>query len=342
MPSTCWRRTRCKPAYQADMSPREGDARPLAWREFEGGLVEIGHDGAGFAFDNEGPRHRVWLEPFALAARPINCGEYLAFIEDGGYRRPEFWLSAGWDCVSQRGWQAPLYWEKQDGDGWQVFTLVGPAAAVDPAEPVCHVSAYEAAAFAKWAGKRLPREQEWEARRRGACEDIGAGLGMDRQSLRRLSRLSRAGRRDRRVQRQVHGQPDGAARRLRGDAGRPHAHDLSQLLSARRALDVRRHSSGGGSAMNGSALAPRSRRARRPRGIQGCGAGGARAHAARHPAKFLYDARGSALFDADLRAAGILPHAHRDRDPARSCAAEHRRDWPAPAARWSSSAAARA
>ena len=158
-----------KPAYQTIAVPK-AKARPLAWREFEGGLVEIGHDGSGFAFDNEGPRHRVWLEPFALAARPVNCGEYLAFMEDGGYRRPEFWLSAGWDSVCQRGWQAPLYWER-DGEGWQVFTLSG-MTAIDPDQPVCHVSAYEAAAYAKWAGKRLPREQEWETGA-GAVQDIG-------------------------------------------------------------------------------------------------------------------------------------------------------------------------
>jgi ergothioneine biosynthesis protein EgtB len=158
-----------KPAYQTMAAPK-AKARPLTWREFEGGLVEIGHDGTGFAFDNEGPRHRVWLEPFALAARPVNCGEYLAFMEDGGYRRPEFWLSAGWDSVSQRGWQAPLYWER-DGANWQVFTLSG-VTAIDLNQPVCHVSAYEAAAYAKWAGKRLPREQEWETGA-GAVDDIG-------------------------------------------------------------------------------------------------------------------------------------------------------------------------
>ena len=158
-----------RPAYQA-MPARKPEASALAWREFEGGLVEIGHDGAGFAFDNEGPRHRVWLEPFALATRPASCGEYLAFIADGGYQRPEFWLSAGWDCVSQREWRAPLYWE-QDGDGWQVFTLAG-MKPLDPAEPVCHVSAYEAAAFAKWAGKRLAREQEWETAA-GAVQGTG-------------------------------------------------------------------------------------------------------------------------------------------------------------------------
>jgi ergothioneine biosynthesis protein EgtB len=159
-----------KPAYRAANQPRIA-ASPLAWRDFEGGMVEIGHDGKGFAFDNEGPRHRCWLEPFALASRPTNCAEYLAFIEDGGYRRSEFWLSAGWECVNQRGWTAPLYWEK-DGASWRVFTLSG-MRPLDPAEPVCHVSNFEAAAFAKWAGKRLPREVEWEV---GASDMQYAGV----------------------------------------------------------------------------------------------------------------------------------------------------------------------
>ena len=149
-----------KPAYApASTAPVVHEA-PASWIDFEGGLVQIGHAGNGFAFDNEGPRHRMWLDPFALAKRPVTCGEYLAFIEDGGYRRPEFWLSAGWDCVNQRGWQAPLYWER-DGEHWQVFTLWG-LRPLREAEPVCHVSGFEAAAYAKWAGKRLPREQEWE------------------------------------------------------------------------------------------------------------------------------------------------------------------------------------
>jgi ergothioneine biosynthesis protein EgtB len=148
-----------RPAYRPEPPPK-AEPTALAWHEFEGGLIEIGHDGTGFAFDNEQPRHRVWLDAFALASRPTSCGEYLAFIEDGGYRRPELWLSAGWDCVGQRGWTAPLYWEKNDA-GWQVFTLAG-LQPLDSDAPVCHVSAYEAAAFAKWAGKRLPREQEWE------------------------------------------------------------------------------------------------------------------------------------------------------------------------------------
>lgn len=149
-----------RPAYRAARPGLTPAASALSWREFEGGLVESGHDGRGFAFDNEGPRHRSWLDAFALALRPVTCGEYLGFIEDGGYRRPEFWLSAGWDCVNQRGWEAPLYWEKLDGV-WHVFTLSG-MERVDLRRPVCHVSAFEAAAYAKWAGKRLPRETEWE------------------------------------------------------------------------------------------------------------------------------------------------------------------------------------
>ena len=148
-----------KPAYRSS-SARTGAAGGSGWREFESGLVEIGHDGQGFAFDNEGPRHRTWVDAFALALRPVNCGEFLGFIEDGGYRRPEFWLSAGWDCVRQRDWQAPLYWEQRDGS-WMIYTLSG-IERLDPSRPVCHVSGFEAAAFAKWAGKRLPREAEWE------------------------------------------------------------------------------------------------------------------------------------------------------------------------------------
>ena len=163
-----------RPAYRPAPHAVVSEAAALAWTAVEGRLVEIGHDGQGggqgFAFDNEGPRHRVWLEPFVLASRPTNCAEYLAFIEDDGYRRPEFWLSAGWDCVTQRGWEAPLYWERRDGR-WHVFTLSG-LRALQPSEPVCHVSAYEAAAFAKWAGKRLPREAEWET---GAAALQGTG-----------------------------------------------------------------------------------------------------------------------------------------------------------------------
>ena len=127
---------------------------------FEGGLVSIGHGGAGFAFDNEGPSHRVWLEPFALAADLVTNGDWLGFIADGGYARPELWLSDGWATVKAEAWTAPLYW-RRDGDDWTVLSLIG-RAPVDPTAPVRHVSFYEADAYARWAGKRLPSEAEWE------------------------------------------------------------------------------------------------------------------------------------------------------------------------------------
>ena len=132
------------------------------WIEYEGGLFDIGFAGDGFAFDNELPRHPVYLRPFELASRLVTCGEYLAFIDDGGYRRPELWLAAGWDTVKAEGWKAPLYWRQQNG-AWQVYTMYGE----QPLEgllqtPVCHVSYFEADAFANWAGKRLPTEAEWE------------------------------------------------------------------------------------------------------------------------------------------------------------------------------------
>ncbi len=149
-----------RPAYQPGVSRLEGPIASMAWTRFEGGLVEIGHAGNGFAFDNEGPRHRVWLEPFALASRLVTCSEFAQFIEDDGYRRAEFWLSEGWAAVNARGWTAPLYWEDIGGRR-HVFTLNGQRPlAMD--EPVCHVSFFEAAAYAKWAGRRLPTEAEWE------------------------------------------------------------------------------------------------------------------------------------------------------------------------------------
>jgi dimethylhistidine N-methyltransferase len=136
-------------------------AGPLEYVGFPGGLVEIGHGGEGFAFDNEGPRHRVWLEPFRLADRLVTNGEWLAFMADGGYRRPELWLSEGWALVQAEGWQAPIYWREGDGGGWRAMGLSG-LRPLEPNAPVSQLSYYEADAFATWAGARLPTEAEWE------------------------------------------------------------------------------------------------------------------------------------------------------------------------------------
>jgi ergothioneine biosynthesis protein EgtB len=130
------------------------------------GVYAIGHDGAGFAFDNETPRHRVYLRAFAIADRLATAGEMMAFIADRGYARPELWLSDGWAAVQAGGWEAPLYWEGQDGS-YTIFTLDG-TRPLDPREPACHLSFYEAEAFARWAGARLPTEAEWEVAAFGA------------------------------------------------------------------------------------------------------------------------------------------------------------------------------
>jgi ergothioneine biosynthesis protein EgtB len=150
-----------RPIYAEPLAPVAPQPHlPLQWISFEGGLRPLGHEGAGFAFDNEQPRHPVHLAPYALADRPVSCGEYLVFMEYGGYDRPELWLADGWETLRREGWRAPLYWERR-GDQWWRFTLRG-MVAIDPEEPVSHVSFYEADAFARWAGKRLPTEAEWE------------------------------------------------------------------------------------------------------------------------------------------------------------------------------------
>ncbi len=133
---------------------------PLQWMYFEGGIHKIGHAGTGFAFDNEGPRHEVLLRVFRIASRLVTNAEYLQFMNEGGYRRPELWLSDGWDTVCVQGWNSPLYWEESDGR-WFEFTFAG-MRELDPAGPVCHVSYYEADAYARWSNARLPLEEEWE------------------------------------------------------------------------------------------------------------------------------------------------------------------------------------
>ncbi len=150
-----------RPTYRDNLPPVSAAvAVPLNWSAHPGGIHEIGHDESGFAFDNETPRHRVYVQSYALASRLVTGGEYLAFMQADGYRRPEYWLADGWRTVCERGWQAPLYWERIDDRWWQ-FTLGG-MRPVNEHEPVCHVSYYEADAYARFAGARLPTEPEWE------------------------------------------------------------------------------------------------------------------------------------------------------------------------------------
>ena len=228
-----------RPAYRARRARATARRAPEAvdWIDFAGGIRQVGHDGKGFAWDNEAPRHDVLIHPFRLADRLVTCGEWLDFMADGGYRTAALWLSDGWATVNREGWQAPLYWEERDG-AWLAMSLEG-LQPVDRASPVAHVSYYEADAFARWAGKRLPTEFEWEvaaqdlpvagntlatralrplpagcAGRRPPAADVRRRLGMDAERLSALPGLPAARRRARRVQRQVHGQPAGAARRL--------------------------------------------------------------------------------------------------------------------------------
>ena len=233
-------------------------SRPVhgTWVEFTGGPRNLGAEKEGFSFDNERPRHITYLEPYMLGERPVTCAEYISFIEDKGYERPELWLSDGWEHVRNQRWEAPLYWEKQI-DGWWHYTLHG-MRPVDPAAPVCHVSFFEADAYARWANRRLPTEAEWEsalgtgnawraalagsnlldsglmqpspARGSPAGERVVPGLrrrlGMDAKRLRPVPGVQGAARRPRRVQRKVHEQPAGSPRRQLRDAGVAHPADL--------------------------------------------------------------------------------------------------------------------
>jgi len=165
-----------RPAYATTATgataprPRARPAAPLEWLDFDETLASIGAPDGGFAFDCERPRHRVLLQPYRLASRAVTAGEYLDFMRDGGYRRPELWLADGWAAARAGDWQAPLYWEPDGGD-FTVMTLAGPRP-VERDAPVCHVSYYEADAYARWAGARLPTEFEWERAASGAAGAI--------------------------------------------------------------------------------------------------------------------------------------------------------------------------
>ena len=149
-----------RPAYRSDLATTSSRSTSQKWLSYEGGLQSIGHDSSGFAFDNEGPRHQVYLLDFQIASQLVTNEEYLEFMESGGYQNPEYWLAEGWMTIQAEGWKSPLYWEQIDGQ-WFVMTLGG-LRSISEQEPVCHVSLFEADAFARWAGKRLPSEAEWE------------------------------------------------------------------------------------------------------------------------------------------------------------------------------------
>ncbi|WP_421379778.1 ergothioneine biosynthesis protein EgtB [Bacillus salacetis] len=148
------------PAYTDNNQKSEGNLVDMDFISFNGGLVEIGHNDERFSFDNERPRHKVWVEPYRLATRPVTNSEYIQFIKDDGYQTPEWWLSDGWNKVKKEQWTSPLYWVEKEGE-WHHFTLSG-LQKVDPDAPVTHVSFYEADAYSRWKGKRLPTEAEWE------------------------------------------------------------------------------------------------------------------------------------------------------------------------------------
>ncbi len=160
------------PGYDGDPITPEAAPAALQFLEFDGGLVEIGHDGRGFSFDNELPRHSSYVAPFTLASRLVTNGEYLAFIEAGGYREPGLWLAEGWDKVASGELAAPLYWRRHPDGCWIEFTLHGELP-LDPARPVTHLSLYEADAYARWCDARLPTEAEWECAARLASIEAG-------------------------------------------------------------------------------------------------------------------------------------------------------------------------
>jgi ergothioneine biosynthesis protein EgtB len=160
-----------EPVYSEAAPLPSGAVEPSRWLRFDGGVAALGFEGGGFCFDNELPRHRVFVEAFSLASRLVTNGEYLAFVEAGGYRDPALWLSEGWDAVRTHAWAHPLYWHRDEDGAWREFTLRG-TMALDHGAPVAHLSMYEADAYARWAGARLPTEAEWEVAAAGGAPGL--------------------------------------------------------------------------------------------------------------------------------------------------------------------------
>jgi dimethylhistidine N-methyltransferase len=262
------------PSYKAGSLSEEmaSPVSKLTWHGFDGGLVEIGYplraeDPLDFCFDNETPRHNVFLEPFQIASREVSCGEYLEFISDDAYTRPELWLSEGWDNVKRASWRAPQYWRRDAGDktGWRVFTLTGwhgLSALLDT--PVCHISCFEADAFARWRGARLPTEAEWEyvasqtpvegnlldAGRLHPAAARGAGIEQlfgDCWEWTASAYTGYPGYKPLpgalgRIQRQVHVRPNDSARRIVRHSRESYSGNLSEFLSTRNQMAVLRDS----------------------------------------------------------------------------------------------------
>ncbi len=228
------------PAYDPDWQAPRAQSSSGEFADLPSGIHSIGFAGDGYCFDNEGPAHQVLLQPARIGRGLVTNAQWLEFMADGGYGTPSLWLSDGWATVEAEGWDAPGYWRQCDGV-WLSLTLGG-LRPVDPDAPVSHVSYYEADAFARWAGKHLPTEAEWEvaARAEVARRRVRHRLAVDPQRLSALSGLSRGGRRARRIQRQVHDQSDGSSRQLARDAGRPCARELPEFFPAVGALAIQR------------------------------------------------------------------------------------------------------
>ena len=248
------------PGYHPRPPVNEISVRPIRWIYHPGGVVEIGHAGSGFAFDNESPRHRVYLNPFEIANRLITVGEYREFLNDGGYERPELWLSDGWGARERHGWAAPLYWHPR-GEAGAEFTLGGVLPLTESA-PVTHVSFYEADAYCRWAGARLPTEAEWEtaapaagaescdfphpvpSQEGGFAQAYSAGWQWTASPYVAYPGYAPAAGRARRVQRQVHVQSDGPPRRVVRDFAGALPIDVPQLFPPGGAMAVHRHPAG--------------------------------------------------------------------------------------------------